>query len=351
MNSINLFKNLPKKTNYFLITNLKNIRYLSGFSGEWAVILLSKKKQYFLTDSRFTEQALKETSGFEIITIIKPLTIYLKQLIGKSKNVAFEADNLRYSSFTAIRKKLAGRKFVPTSGIIEKQRMIKTQEEIKKISKAAIIADKSYSEILKSLKPGLKEIDIASEFEYILRKNGSEAHPFPTIAITSANTSLPHGQPGMRKIKKGDFFLLDFGATYKGYVSDMTRTVVIGKATQKQKKIYDIVLRAQMSAIKTVKLGMKLSAVDSSARNIIKEAGYGDNFGHGLGHGIGLEVHEAPGVSYRSKETVRAGMVFTIEPGIYIPKWGGVRIEDDIAIYDNKISILTKSPKEKLMEL
>jgi len=349
--NINIFKYLPEKTNYFLITNLKNIRYLSGFSGDWAVVLLSKRKRYIITDSRFTEQTEKQTSGFEIITIKKQLSFYLKQLIQKSKKVAFESDNLLYSSYRKIRKSLPGRNLVPTSSVIEKFRMIKTPLEIKKITKAAEIGDLSLSEILKSIKIGVREIDIASEFEYILRKNGSTAHPFPTIAITSVNTSLPHGQPGMRKIKKGDFFLFDFGATYGGYVSDMTRTVVIGKASKKQKNIYKLVLKAQISAINAIKVGIKLSDIDGIARNIIDEAGYGENFGHGLGHGIGLEVHEAPGLSHRSKEKVVPGMVFTIEPGIYLPNWGGVRIEDDIAVYRNKINILTKSPKQRLLEL
>lgn len=351
MNNSKIFNYLPKGTSYFLVTNLKNIQFLTGFTGDWAIVLLSKRRNHLLTDSRFTEQAEKETKGYDIITIKKPFTSYLRALIKKAKKVAFESDNLRYSSYRKIKKNLPRRNFIPTNGVIERFRMIKTSEEIKKISKAAKIADLSFSEILSFIKVGVREIDIASEFEYILRRNGSTAHPFSTIAVTSVNTSLPHGQPGMRKIKKGDFFLLDFGATYRGYVSDMTRTVVVGKAIKKQKKIYNIVLEAQMAAINSVRIGIKLKDIDKTARDIIKEAGYGENFGHGLGHGIGLEVHEAPGVSYRSKEKVTKGMVFTIEPGIYIPKWGGVRIEDDVAIINNKVKILTKSPKEKLIEV
>jgi Xaa-Pro aminopeptidase len=349
--AVGIFKKLPKGSSYFLITHIKNIQFLTGFTGDWAILILSKRSSYLLTDPRFTEQAKKETSGCNLIIVKKTFTSYLKSVIKKSKKVAFESSHLHYSTFKKIKKSLPGRKFVPTNDIVEKLRMFKNKKEIDKIIKAAKIADLAFSKIQKSIKVGVREIDIASELEYILRINGSEGHPFPTIALTSSNSSLPHGQPGMKKVRRGDFFLLDYGATHKGYVSDITRTVVVGKPTQKQKKIYNIVLRAQMAAIDSVKMGIKLKDVDKAARDIISEAGYRDNFGHGLGHGIGLEVHESPGVSYRSKEKVENGMVFTVEPGIYIPKWGGVRIEDDIAIYDNKVKILTKSPKTKLIEV
>ncbi|TES92897.1 MAG: aminopeptidase P family protein [Candidatus Cloacimonadota bacterium] len=346
-----IFEHLQKGSNYFLITNLKNIQFITGFSGDWAVLLLSKNRTHLLTDSRFTEQAGKETTKCNIITIKKPFTSYLKTLIKKRKKIAFESAHLHYELYRKIKRSLSGRSFIPVSGIIERLRMFKTSAEIQKISKAAKIADLAFSKILGFIKVGVREIEIASELEYILRSNGSTAHPFPTIALTSTNSSLPHGQPGMRKIKMGDLFLLDFGATYKGYVSDITRTVVVGKTTKKQEKIYNIVLKAQMAAIKCIKPDMQLKELDKTARDIIIEAGYGENFGHGLGHGIGLEVHESPGVSFRSKDIVGNGMVFTIEPAIYIPEWGGVRIEDDIAILNNRVKILTKSPKEKLIEV
>jgi Xaa-Pro aminopeptidase len=346
-----IFNNLPHGTNYFLVTNLKNIRYLVGFTGDSATLLFSARKKYLFTDSRFTEQAEKEVKGCDIIITKKFYAHYLKSIIKKSKKVAFESNNLLYSQYKKIRKILPKRKFTPVSGVIEQFRLCKSKDEINKISKAAKIADKSFSEIRKVIKPGKTEIEIASNLEYVLRKNGSTGHPFSTIALTSTNTSLPHGHPGNKKIKKGDFFLLDFGATYKGYISDMTRTVVVGKANKKQKKIYNIVLKAQMDAINAIKSDMKFRDIDKVAREVIKEAGYEKNFGHGLGHGIGLNVHENPSVSARSEYKVQEGMVFTIEPGIYIPGWGGVRIEDDIAFVNNKVKILIKSPKEKLIEV
>jgi Xaa-Pro aminopeptidase len=346
-----IFTHLPRETSYFLITNLKNIQFLTGFSGDWAVLVLSKKKRFLITDSRFTEQATRETEKCDIITVKRSLSHHLKSIIRKSKKVAFEANDLRYSQYRRIKKHLQGRRFTPTIGIIARLRMIKTPQEIKNITKAATIADYAFGKIRKSIRIGVRELDIASELEYILRQNGSEAHPFPTIAISSANTSLPHGQPGMRKVKKGDLFLLDYGATYKGYCSDITRTVVVGKATKKQKNIYSLVLRAQRAALNAIKPGGSLKDIDKTARDIIAGEGFGKNFGHGLGHGIGLEVHEYPNVSYRSKDRVQNGMVFTIEPGIYIPRWGGIRIEDDVAIVKGEKKILTKSPKSTLIEV
>jgi Xaa-Pro aminopeptidase len=343
-----IFRYLPKGTHSFLVSNLKNIHYLTGFSGDWAFLVLSKKGMKLYTDSRFTEQAEKETRDCRIITITKPFATYLKSAAGKGKTIAFESSDLRYAQYRTLHKLLQHRKLVPTTGIIERFRMIKTKGEIEKIRKAAGIADTAFRKICGFIKTGRSELEVAAELENILRKHGSAGHPFPTIAITSVNTSLPHGQPGTRKIKKGDLFLIDFGATYQGYCSDITRTVVMGKPNRKQEQIYRIVLRAQRAAIASINVGKPLKDVDKTARDIIAEAGYGKNFGHGLGHGIGLDVHEAPGVSFRSKEKVTEGMVFTVEPGIYLPRWGGVRIEDDVAILKGKVTVLTKSPKLEL---
>lgn len=348
MKKADIFCSLPKGSHYLLVSNLKNIRYLTGFSGDWAMLVLSKRNMTLFTDSRFTEQANKETKECRVVTITKPLAIHLKTAIKKGKTVAFESANLRHAQYSAIRKMLRGRKFVPCSGVVEQFRMIKTKQEIKRIQQAAKIADTAFRKICKFIKAGLTELDVAAELEYLLRKNGSSGHPFPTIAITSSNTSLPHGQPGLRKIKKGDLFLVDFGATYRGYCSDITRTVVVGKPKKKQRIIYEAVLRAQRAAIASIKPGINLSDVDRTARDVISQAGYGKHFGHGLGHGIGLDVHESPNVSPRSKERVTDGMVFTIEPGIYIPGWGGIRIEDDVAIVNGRIRVLTESPKSRL---
>jgi Xaa-Pro aminopeptidase len=351
VNTADIFRHLPKGSHYFLVSNLKNIRYVSGFTGDWAMLILSRQSMKLYTDSRFTEQAEKETKDCAIITIRKPFATYLKSAIGKAQTVAFESSNLSHAQYRNIRGFLRHRKLIPTSGIIERFRMIKTRKEIETIRQAAKIADSAFKKICTFIKAGRTELDVAAELEYILRKNGSSGHPFPTIAITSVNTSLPHGQPGKRKIKKGDLFLVDFGAVYRGYCSDITRTVVIGKPKKKQQVLYDIVLRAQRTAIASIQPGMNLKDVDKTARDVITEAGYGKHFGHGLGHGIGLNVHEAPTVSPRSKDKVTEGMVFTIEPGIYIPGWGGIRIEDDVAIVHGKAHVLTKSPKSQLKRI
>jgi Xaa-Pro aminopeptidase len=312
------------------------------------MLLVSKRGMKLYTDSRFTEQAEKETHQCRIITITKPFATYLKTAIRAGSTVAFESSDLRHAQYRNIRKFLRGRKFLPALGVVERFRMIKNRKEISHIKQAAKIADTAFRKICTFIRTGVTELAVAAELEYILRKNGSSGHPFPTIAIASANTALPHGQPGARRIKKGDLFLFDFGATYKGYCSDITRTVVVGKPRKKQEAVYHTVLRAQRAAIESIQPGMKLKEVDKVARDIITEAGYGKHFGHGLGHGIGLNVHEFPSVSFRSKDSVTEGMVFTIEPGIYIPGWGGVRIEDDIAIINGKAQVLTKSPKSRL---
>lgn len=343
-----IFKQLPKGSHYFLISNPKNIRYLTGFTGDWSVLILSKRSMRLYTDSRFTEQAENETENCSIITIRKPFATYLRSVIAKGKTVAFESPHIKHSQYVNIKKFLRHRKFVAASGVIERFRMKKTDKEIEAIQQAAKIADIGFRNICRFLRPGRTELEVAAKLEYILRKHGSSGHPFPTIALTSARTSLPHGQPGKAKIKKGDLFLIDFGATYEGYCSDMTRTVVIGKPQKKQKMIYDTVLRAQQAAIDAIKPGIALKNIDKIARDIIADAGHADHFGHGLGHGIGLNIHESPGVSPRSKDTVAEGMVFTVEPGIYIPGWGGVRIEDDIAVMNGEPRILTKSPKSHL---
>ncbi len=343
-----IFKHLPKGSHYFFISNLKNIRYLTGFTGDWAVLLLSKRSIRLYTDSRFTEQAEKEAKNCSIITIRKPFATYLKSAIAQGKTVAFESPHLNHAQYLNLKKFLRHRKLVGASGVIERFRMIKTREEIESIKQAARIADIGFKKICTFMKPGRTELEVAAKLEYLLRKHGSSGHPFPTIALASARTSLPHGQPGKKKIRKGDLFLVDFGATYEGYCSDITRTVVIGKPSKKQKAIYDIVLRAQQAAIAGIKEGVPLKDIDKIARDTIAEAGHARHFGHGLGHGIGLNVHESPSVSTRSKDSVAEGMVFTVEPGIYIPGWGGIRIEDDIAIINGTPHLITKSPKSHL---
>jgi Xaa-Pro aminopeptidase len=240
--------------------------------------------------------------------------------------------------------------FRPTENLIESLSVRKDSEEIKHIRKAVRIADKAFSDILDRIKPGVREKDIAFELEYNMRSQGAEGAAFDLIVASGQRSSMPHGVASAKKLRKGDFVTLDFGCFYRGYASDITRTVVLGKATKRQKTIYEVVLAAQKKACKAVRPGLHCSRLDGVAREIIMKAGFGDNFGHGLGHGIGLKVHDNPTLNPRSTDVLLEGMVTTIEPGIYIPNWGGVRIEDDVLVTSSGGQVLSKSPKE-LLEL
>ena len=233
--------------------------------------------------------------------------------------------------------------------MIEKLRMIKTDDEIRTIRRAAEIADEAFSHILTFIKPGVTELEVSNELEFFMRRLGASESSFDTIVASGKRSALPHGVATGKTIENGDMVTLDFGALYDGYVSDITRTVAVGEPTEELKKIYHIVLEAQMRACSALKPGMTGKEADAVARDYIKDHGYGEAFGHSTGHGIGLEVHEGPGLSFRSDTVLKPGMVVTVEPGIYVPGLGGVRIEDDVLITEDGCELLTSSPKELII--
>ena len=236
-----------------------------------------------------------------------------------------------------------------TTDLIEGLRVIKEQEEIEKIRKAVEITDAAFAHILDFIKPGVTEREIALELEFYQKRMGGEKNAFDFIVASGQRSALPHGVASEKVIEKGDFVTLDFGVFYQGYCSDLTRTVVVGEPDEKQREVYELVLKAQLAVIENVKAGMSCKEVDEIARGIIGDAGYRENFGHGLGHGIGLEIHEGPRVSFTSETILQTGMVMTNEPGIYIPGWGGVRIEDDLLITEEGCEVLNKAPKELII--
>ena len=339
-----------KEIDGFLITNLQNMNYLSGFDGE-GFALITKKDNYLLTDSRYAEQAEKESPDFKIIIDEPKLKdariLALGKILAenKIKKIAFESNNLSYADFKKYSDSLKSIEFLTTKNIIEQIRMVKDKNEIIKMKKAAQIATESLKEVFEIIKPGMRELDIASELAYTMRKKGAQKEAFETIVVSGERSSLPHGKPSEKKIDEGELITIDMGANYQNYNSDITRTIVIGKESQKQKEIFSIVLEAQKAALEIIKPGLKCSEVDSVARNIIEKKGYGKNFGHGLGHGVGLDIHEMPRVSFNDDTILLPGMVVTIEPGIYLPKFGGVRIEDSILITEEGYEILTWFPK------
>jgi Xaa-Pro aminopeptidase len=345
-----LFKSLHEQdADKFIITNIFNVRYLSGFSGSTAAMLVDREHAILVTDFRYKEQAEAEVSrGIEVrVESSDALTAIMEMLAGYSGRVGFEAGSVTFASYDKLKAKLAA-EVVPITGAIEALRMIKDDDEIATIAKAVDIADAVLGEVVEEIKPGMTEVDLAARVDFLLRKKSCEVPSFETILASGEHSSLPHAKPTQRVIRQGDLVKMDFGAIWEGYCSDLTRTVVVGKASDKVKEIYDTVRAANERAIAGLKAGVLGSEGDALARDLITEKGYGENFGHGLGHGVGLEVHEEPRLSKKNDKPLVAGSVVTVEPGIYIPGWGGVRIEDMVVIEEGGCSLLTSATKELL---
>ena len=336
-----------------LVTRLAHIRYLCGYSGSSGLLIIRRNDAHFLTDFRYKDQAAKEVKGARVmITKADPISELkdLTQFQGKNQRYGFESAYTTHSDLQRIQSGMGKALVLPTSDLVEQFSTIKDSEEIASLQKAIDITDTAFERILGYIRPGLRENEVRAELEYQMMSLGSERPAFDTIIASGFRSAMPHGVATDKKIRKGDFVTLDFGAMYNGYTADLTRTVMVGKANTRQKKIYSIVLKAQVSAIKKVKSGIEGKAVDKVARDIITRAGFGKNFGHGLGHGIGVYIHSKPNVGPRSTETLKSGMVITIEPGIYVSGWGGVRIEDDVLVTTTGCRVMTRSPKN-LFEL
>ncbi len=329
-----------------------NRRYLSGFTGSTGYVIISKDRMGFVTDFRYTKQAGLECKGFEIIENKNPVEDYLADVIKKYniKKLAYEDSYMTVNFYNKLMNRLNDVELVPLEDTEGNIRIIKDKEELEYIEKAASIADKAFEHILAYIKPGITEKDIALELEFFMKKNGASKLSFDSIVASGWRSSLPHGMATDKIINSGDLLTLDYGCVYNGYCSDMTRTIVVGKADEKQREIYNVVLKAQTEALLHIKAGVLGKEVDKVARDIIKDAGYGDYFGHGLGHGVGLAVHEEPRLSQLGETPLEVNMVVTDEPGIYIPEFGGVRIEDLVVVGHDGSIVLSKSAKE-LIEL
>lgn len=331
----------------FFITSPENLYYFSGFTGGEGALFISPDEKLLFTDSRYTVQAKLEAEDFEIFDVAEtPLMKFLK---GKREPIGFEDGFCTFSEFLRMKKQAPEVTLVPATEDIRCIRMIKTDAEIALIEKAAEIADDAFSYILPRIQAGKTEKEIALDLEFFMRKNGAEGTSFETISASGVRSSMPHGVASDKVLETGDFLTLDFGCKYKGYCSDMTRTVVLGKASEKQKEIYGTVLSAQLAAMEKICAGVKTKDVDEIARNLINEK-YKGCFGHGLGHSLGLEVHEKPSLSPKSEDVLEENMLMTVEPGIYIDGFGGVRIEDLVVVKKDGYKNLVHSPKE-LIEL
>ena len=333
-----------------LITSGYNRRYITDFTGTAGVAIVSQNQAVFITDFRYTEQAAEQIKNFEIVqhtkTLIEEVSVQLEKM--GVKKLGFEKDDMSYAQFESYQKAL-NPELVPVSGLVEKIRLIKTPQEIKIIKAAADIAEAAFDHILTFIAPGKTELEVSNELEFFMRKQGASSSSFDIIVASGLRSALPHGVATDKVIEKGDFVTLDFGALYNGYVSDVTRTVAVGEPSEKLKEIYQVVLDSQLLSLEKIKPGMTGIEADAVARDYIKSKGYGEAFGHSLGHGIGLEVHEGPGLSFRSDIVLEEGMVITIEPGIYLPGIGGVRIEDDAVVTATGLEKLTHSTKELLI--
>lgn len=331
-----------------LITNATNRLYMTGFTGSAGYVLITDTKAYLLTDFRYMTQAPQQAPAYEVVEHAPKAMDTVKQLLDQHglKKVGFEQNDLTYGTYLATAQALSGIELIPTDGLVEQLRIIKDASELAVMQEAADLADRTFTHILNFLKPGAKELDIALEIEMFVRKNGAASTSFETIVASGERSALPHGKASDRILQSNEFVKMDYGAYYKNYCSDITRTVVLGKPTDKHKEIYNIVLEAQLEALDKIRPGMTGKEADALCRDVITRYGYGDYFGHGTGHGLGLEIHEEPRLSRLGHTVLTPGMTVTVEPGIYLPGFGGVRIEDDIVITDTGIKIITQSSKD-----
>jgi len=330
----------------------ENVRYITGFTGDTAYVVITPQRRILLLNDRYIDQGKEQCPEFEIIRFDRPFTKKLSEVVKELniKKLGVELNGLTMDMFKTIKDALSEIELVEIDGIIESLRAIKDTEEIKLIEHASRIAGKAYEHILNFFKVGAREKDIALEFEYFMRKSGADGLAFDTILVSGKRTTHQHGVPSEKKINNGDFVIIDFGALYKGYRCDISRAFVVGQATAKQKDIYYTVMKAQQKGLDLLKVGVRGKNVCADVRRIIEDAGYGDYTGYVLGHGVGLEVHEAPKFSSYNELVFEEGHVVTVDPGIYIPGWGGVRIEDTVVIEKNACKVLTDLPKH-LMEL
>lgn len=351
MNIDKLISWLTSNQDAALITSEVSKRYLTSFGSEDGTMLVTKEGAYFIIDARYYEHTAKQVTD-PLCKVILQENLYdqIGELLNKHRieMISVEDEYMKVSELAALKRRFSAVHFDSSnrlSDFMKNMRIIKTDEEISYIIKAQRIAEAAFTKLLSNMRVGQTEKQVAAFLEFFMLDFGSEGVSFPTIAASGVNSACPHAVPSDKKIQEGDFLTLDFGATYKGYHSDMTRTVVFGKPTEEMKNIYNAVWGANTDAIKAVRADISCKLVDNVARSTLDAWGYEQYFTHGLGHGVGLEIHEGPSVNKRSGTTLREGMIITIEPGVYIPEKYGVRIEDMCVVTKDGCKILTETPK------
>lgn len=336
-----------------LIISPENRKYFTGFESSDGFLLVSSDRAVFITDGRYIEAAEKQISACEVMLLGKTypqIATILNEM--NCRHLLVESTRMTVSTYNSLKgvlKNISISTDTTLDTIINSLRSIKTRNEVESIIKAQRIAEKAFEHILKFIKVGVTEKEIALKLDFFMLRNGGEGLSFETIAVSGANSSMPHGVPSNKKIENGDFITLDFGTIINGYHSDMTRTVAVGFATDEMKNVYDIVLKAQNNCLANIRSGINCKDGDEFARSVIRDAGFGQYFTHSTGHGVGVEIHEFPNLSPASDSILQVGNIVTVEPGIYIPEKFGVRIEDMARITENGCENLTNAPKDLII--
>jgi Xaa-Pro aminopeptidase len=339
------------RLSHILISDVTQVQYISGFQSSNAFLLISARTSILFTDFRYQSvaaQFCRKNPLWRFVAIKSKDYSFLRPFLKNRSRVGIQSDSVTLDALDQMKKQLSGVRFIKLRDALSYIPAVKLRHEITAMRRAAAIGDKAFSALLSEVKIGMTEKEAAGRLEELCRMHGSERPSFETIVLFGARAALPHGRPTNRRLRYGDWILCDFGCTVKGFYSDMTRTAVMGKANRRQKNLYALILNAQKQAKKAIRPGVKACFVDSKARSIIEEAGYGELFGHPTGHGLGLIVHEKPSINKNIKTVLAENMVFTIEPGVYINGFGGVRIEDMMIVTKNGARSLTKSPRELL---
>jgi Xaa-Pro aminopeptidase len=339
------------KSAAMLVTNPRDVRYLTGFVGDdsWALVFRTDPRVVVLSDFRFQEQIQREAPHVRAVMRKKGLVEEVEAIVRRRRvrRLALQPEHVNIGLRKRLAKAIGAQRLFEGDDSLIQQRAIKDRGEVKLILAALAIQQRAFVETLSQIKPGRTEAQIAAFLEYRMRSLGADGVSFPSIVAADANAALPHAIPGPRRLKKGGIVLIDWGARYRGYCSDMTRVVALGSMSATMREVYRVVLEAQLAAIEAIAPGRRLREVDDVARRVIRKAGYGKRFGHGLGHGIGLDIHEQPTLSSRAAEAavLKPGHVVTVEPGIYLPGVGGVRIEDDVLVTERGHRVLSDLPK------
>jgi len=335
-----------------LLSDISNVQWATGFTGSSALVVVEPSHALFITDSRYTVQAREEVPSAEVVVFASPVqqADFLAENIRRRgiAKLGFESQSVTYATYAQWKEKLAPTELIPIADVLEPLRLVKTKDEIEKIRRACALADDCFKHVVRMIQPGVREFDIALDIEFFFRRNGAEL-AFSPIVVSGERSARPHGKPSEKKLERGDFVTMDFGAKLDGYNSDLTRTVVVETASDRHREVYNAVLKAQSAALGAIKPGVSAGEVDRLSRRVLSEDKLDSYFGNGLGHGLGTVVHDGGRMNSTSQTMLEPGQVWTVEPGVYIEGFGGVRIEDDVVVTENGNEVLTHSPKELMV--